>query len=149
MFLNYKVNISSFQNVVLFSYSGNSATTDAASTEKDRLERKHCHPFRHLLREDSLVPPLQLQCNIMFSTKTTFSIFTACTGKNNKNYIYIYIKKRRYRGYYRNLLPMWVTYVCGQACCIKTKSREPVNIICFQARCLLSNTLCHLTAVRE
>lgn len=61
----------------------------------------------------------------------------------------IYIKKRRYRGYYRNLLPMWVIYVCGQACCIKTKSREPVNIMCFQARCLLSNTLCHLTAVLE
>lgn len=43
----------------------------------------------------------------------------------------------------------WTLYV-KRPCCINTRrSREPVNIMCFQARCLLSNTLCHLTAVLE
>lgn len=43
----------------------------------------------------------------------------------------------------------WTHYV-KRPCCINTRrSREPLNIMCFQARCLLSNTLCHLTAVLE
>lgn len=43
----------------------------------------------------------------------------------------------------------WTLHV-KRPCCINTRrSREPVNIMCFQARCLLSNTLCHLTAVLE
>lgn len=73
--------------MLLFSYSGSWATTDVASTEKDRLERKRLRPFQHFLSDDSSVPPLQQQCNITFSVKT-YSILTACTGEiHEKNQI--------------------------------------------------------------
>lgn len=73
--------------MLLFSYPRSCATTAFASTEKDRLERRRLRPFQHCLRDDSFVPPLQHQCNIVFSVKT-YSILTASTGEiHEKNQI--------------------------------------------------------------
>lgn len=125
--------------MLLFSYPRSCATTGVASTEKDRLERKRLRPFQHCLRDDSFVPPLQQQCNIVFSVKT-YSILTASKKKIPVITVVCCLYQKTNN---------WTLYV-KRPCCINTgRSREPVNIMCFQARCLLSNTLCHLTAVLE
>lgn len=127
----------SFQNVVLFSYSGSKYRR--CSKEKERTDLKGS-----IFILSITFSPLQLQRNIVFSVPTAVSILTACTGET--------WKKGKCHASCCSLLSLreCVRECVKECCCMKTlKSREPVNVMCSPARFLLSDTLHHVTAVLD